>query len=28
LVDRTSGLTGGVCSLGDFVPYRAEKTAG
>mgnify|MGYP000940606959 CR=1 FL=1 len=28
LVDRTSGMTGGICSLGDFVPYRAEKTAG
>ena len=28
LVDRNSGMTGGVCSLGDFVPYRAEKTAG
>lgn len=28
LVDRSSGMTGGVCSLGDFVPYRAEKTAG
>ena len=27
LVDRTSGMTGGVCSLGDFVPYRSEKTA-
>lgn len=26
LVDRTSGMTGGVCSLGEFVPYRAEKT--
>lgn len=25
LVDRTSGMTGGVCSLGDFVPYRSEK---
>jgi hypothetical protein len=25
LVDRTSGMTGGVCSLGEFVPYRAEK---
>ena len=25
LVDRTSGMTGGVCSLGDFTPYRAEK---
>ena len=27
LVDRTSGMTGGVCSLGDFVPYRLKKTA-
>jgi hypothetical protein len=27
LVDRTSGMTGGICSLGEFVPYRAEKTA-
>jgi hypothetical protein len=26
LVDRTSGIPGGVCSLGEFVPYRAEKT--
>jgi hypothetical protein len=26
LVDRTTGMTGGVCSLGDFVPYRSEKT--
>jgi len=26
LVDRTSGMTGGVCSLGEFVPYRSEKT--
>jgi hypothetical protein len=26
LVDRTTGMTGGVCSLGDFVPYRLEKT--
>jgi hypothetical protein len=25
LVDRTTGMTGGVCSLGDFVPYRSEK---
>jgi hypothetical protein len=24
-VDRNSGMTGGVCSLGEFVPYRAEK---
>jgi hypothetical protein len=28
LVDRTSGMTGGVCSLGEFVPYRSEKTTG
>lgn len=27
LVDRTSGITGGVCSLGEFVPYRAPKDA-
>jgi len=27
LVDRTSGMTSGVCSLGEFVPYRSEKTA-
>jgi len=26
LVDRTSGMSGGVCSLGEFVPYRSEKT--
>ncbi|WP_295444418.1 hypothetical protein [Sphingorhabdus sp. EL138] len=26
LVDRTSGMSGGVCSLGAFVPYRSEKT--
>ncbi|MGB5078601.1 MAG: DUF6491 family protein [Sphingorhabdus sp.] len=25
LVDRTSGMQGGFCSLGDFVPYRKEK---
>lgn len=25
LVDRTSGMRGGFCSLGDFVPYRSEK---
>lgn len=25
LVDRTSGMPGGFCSLGDFVPYRAEN---
>ncbi len=23
LVDRTSGIPGGVCSLGEFIPYRA-----
>ena len=28
LVDRTSGISGGFCSLGQFTPYRAEKTAG
>ena len=28
LVDRTSGITGGACSLGEFVPYRSEKTEG
>ena len=28
LVDRTTGMTGGVCSLGEFVPYRSKKTAG
>ena len=28
LVDRTSGITGPVCSLGEFVPYRKNKTAG
>lgn len=27
LIDRTSGMTGGVCSLGQFTPYRAEKKA-
>ena len=27
LVDRTSGITGGVCSLGDFTPYRADKAS-
>lgn len=27
LVDRTSGITGGVCSLGEFTPYRAKKSA-
>ena len=25
LVDRTSGIQGPVCSLGDFVPYRKAK---
>lgn len=25
LVDRTSGMRGASCSLGDFVPYRAER---
>jgi hypothetical protein len=25
LVDRTSGMPGGFCSLGEFVPYRAEN---
>jgi hypothetical protein len=28
LVDRNSGMQGGFCSLGDFVPYRKEKKAG
>jgi hypothetical protein len=28
LVDRTSGIPGPVCSLGEFVPYRKDKTAG
>lgn len=27
LVDRTSGIPGPVCSLGEFVPYRKDKTA-
>jgi hypothetical protein len=27
LVDRTSGIPGGVCSLGEFMPYRADKTS-
>ena len=27
LVDRTSGIQGPVCSLGDFVPYRKDKDA-
>jgi hypothetical protein len=28
LVDRTSGIQGPVCSLGEFVPYRKDKKAG
>ena len=28
LVDRTSGIPGPVCSLGEFVPYRKDKTTG
>ena len=28
LVDRTSGIQGPVCSLGEFVPYRKDKSAG
>ena len=28
LVDRTSGIQGPVCSLGEFVPYRKDKNAG
>lgn len=28
LVDRTSGIPGPICSLGEFVPYRKEKNAG
>ena len=28
LVDRTSGIQGPTCSLGEFVPYRADKNAG
>jgi hypothetical protein len=28
LVDRTSGMQGPVCSLGEFVPYRKDKKAG
>lgn len=28
LVDRTSGIPGPVCSLGEFVPYRKDRTAG
>ena len=27
LVDQTSGIPGPTCSLGDFVPYRKDKTA-
>lgn len=26
LVDRTSGIPGGFCSLGEFTPYRADKS--
>lgn len=28
LVDRTSGIPGPVCSLGEFIPYRKDKEAG
>lgn len=28
LVDRTSGIAGPVCSLGDFTPYRKDRNAG
>ena len=28
LVDRTSGIQGPTCSLGEFVPYRTDKNAG
>jgi hypothetical protein len=28
LVDRTSGIPGPVCSLGEFVPYRKDGGAG
>jgi hypothetical protein len=28
LVDRTSGIPGATCSLGEFVPYRKDKKAG
>ena len=28
LVDRTSGIPGPVCSLGEFVPYRKNKNTG
>jgi hypothetical protein len=28
LVDRSSGIPGPVCSLGEFVPYRKDRNAG
>lgn len=28
LVDRTSGIPGPFCSLGEFVPYRRDRKAG
>jgi hypothetical protein len=28
LVDRTSGIRGGACVLGDFTPYRAPRDGG
>jgi hypothetical protein len=28
LVDRTSGIQGPVCSLGEFVPYRKDRSGG
>jgi hypothetical protein len=28
LVDRTSGMQGPVCSLGEFVPYRKDRSGG
>ncbi len=28
LVDRSSGIQGPVCSLGDFVPYRKNRNSG
>jgi hypothetical protein len=28
LVDRTSGIPGGFCTLGEFVPYRKNRPAG
>lgn len=28
LVDRTSGIPGSVCSLGEFIPYRKDGGAG